>query len=196
MVGTAANCTTAATITANSAVLLKGVYDLPREDDLSQISDANATGAGGPRRLENDPAKITRGGLDGGGTDPGLDLDLSKGYWQIPLEECSQAKTAFLTPWWLYKFVHVPFGLSGTTATFQRLMGRLLAPHQEFMAAYIDDVVVYSGSWKEHLQPLNAILQELQSVGLMANPKKCTVGQRDPLLRIMHRLRANLATNR
>ncbi|KYO17245.1 hypothetical protein Y1Q_0017692 [Alligator mississippiensis] len=69
-------------------------------------------------------------------------LDLSKGYWQIPMEEHAQEKVAFATPWGLYKFMHVPFGLHGAVATFQRLMDKVLSPYQDYEAAYIDDVVV------------------------------------------------------
>lgn len=100
-------------------------------------------------------------------------LDLTKGYWQIPLAAEAQAKTAFATPFGLYQFRNMLFGLHGAAATFQRLMNRILRNHQNYAAAYIDDIIVFSNSWEEHLEHLAAILEALRQVGLMANPKKC-----------------------
>ncbi len=74
-----------------------------------------------------------------------------KGYWQVPLTEKAKAKTAFVTPFGLYHFNVMPFCLQGAPATFQRLMDRVLQGLEEFSAAYLDDVVVYSTSWKDHL---------------------------------------------
>nr|XP_043896844.1 uncharacterized protein LOC122778812 [Solea senegalensis] len=69
-------------------------------------------------------------------------LDLTKGYWQIPLSLESREKTAFSTPYGLYQFVTLPFGLFGAPATFQRLMDRVLRPHSAYAAAYLDDVIL------------------------------------------------------
>ncbi len=68
-------------------------------------------------------------------------LDLTKGYWQIPLTRSSREKTAFSTP-------AMPFGLHGAPAAFQRLMDQVLCPHHEYAAAYIDDVAIYSSTWR------------------------------------------------
>lgn len=70
----------------------------------------------------------------------------------------------------------MPFRLSGAAATFQRLVDWVLAPHQEYTPVYIDDIVVCTESWDQHLCALRAILQELRQVGLTANPKKCALG--------------------
>lgn len=53
-------------------------------------------------------------------------LDLTKGYWQVPLSPESKEKTAFPTPEVLYHYVCLPFGLHGAPATIQRLMDRIL----------------------------------------------------------------------
>ncbi|KYO29204.1 hypothetical protein Y1Q_0009973 [Alligator mississippiensis] len=81
-------------------------------------------------------------------------LDLAKGYWQIPVAKEDQPKTAFGTPRELYEFVRMPFGLHGAAATFQRLMDRILAPHAEYAAAYIDDIVIYTWTWAQHKRAL------------------------------------------
>ncbi|XP_075768997.1 uncharacterized protein LOC142821566 [Pelodiscus sinensis] len=106
-------------------------------------------------------------------------LDMTKGYWQIPLTPASKEKTTFPTPWGLFQFVTMPFGLHGAAATFQRLMDRLLQPHHAYAAAYIDDVVIYSPTWTAHLQHLEAILKSLKEAGLTANPRKCQLGRRE-----------------
>ncbi|KYO47687.1 hypothetical protein Y1Q_0019774 [Alligator mississippiensis] len=88
-------------------------------------------------------------------------LDLAKGYWQIPLRTANCAKTAFGTPWGLFKFVRMPFGLNGAAAIFQRLMEMLLAPHAAYVAAYIDDIIIFTSSWEQHLEALRAVLREI-----------------------------------
>ncbi|KYO21829.1 hypothetical protein Y1Q_0000515 [Alligator mississippiensis] len=106
-------------------------------------------------------------------------LDLAKGYWQIPVAPADQPKTAFGTPWGLYKFVRMPFGLHGVAATFQRLIDQLLAPHAGYATAYIDDINIYSPTWAHHKQAIRAILSELRQAGLTANPQKCSLAKRE-----------------
>ncbi|XP_058888002.1 uncharacterized protein LOC131738165 isoform X1 [Acipenser ruthenus] len=100
-------------------------------------------------------------------------LDLTKGYWQIPLTRSSREKTAFSTPEGLFHFKTMPFGLHGAPAAFQRLMDQVLRPHHEYAAAYIDDVVIYSSTWREHLARVAAVLQSLRAARLTANLRKC-----------------------
>ena len=104
-------------------------------------------------------------------------LDLTKGYWQIPLSPESKEKTAFSAPDGLYQFRTLPFGLFGAPATFQRLMDRVLRPHAAFAAAYLDDVIIHSDNWAQHLRHVAAVLESLRQAGLTANPKKCTIGR-------------------
>ncbi|KYO43699.1 hypothetical protein Y1Q_0013688 [Alligator mississippiensis] len=106
-------------------------------------------------------------------------LDLAKGYWQILVAKEDRLKTAFGAPWGLYKFVRMPFGLHGGSATFQRLMDQILAPHAEYVAVYIDDIVIYSRTWEQHKSALRAILTELRHAGLTANPRKCALAQKE-----------------
>ena len=70
-------------------------------------------------------------------------LDLTKGYCQVPVATKDQYKTAFITLWGLYDFKVMPFGLSGTPASFQKLMDTILRGSQEYYSqAYFDDVVI------------------------------------------------------
>ena len=98
-------------------------------------------------------------------------LDLTKGYWQV--EKTAQAKTAFRTPFGLYQFRRMPFGLQGAPSTFQRMMDSLLVGMQDFAAAYLDDLVIISRSWPEHLLHLRRVLQKLWEADLTVKQKKC-----------------------
>ncbi|KAI2645187.1 Retrovirus-related Pol polyprotein from transposon 17.6 [Labeo rohita] len=100
-------------------------------------------------------------------------LDLTKGYWQVPLTQTAKEKTAFTTPSGHWQYRSLPFGLHGAPATFQRMMDILLRPHQNYAAAYLDDVVVHSEAWEDHLDRLRRVLSELRRAGLTANPRKC-----------------------
>ena len=79
-------------------------------------------------------------------------LDLNKGYWEVPVEETSQSKTAFATPFGLYEFITMPFGLQGAPATFQRLMNKIPRGVEKYASTYIDDVAIYSETWEDHLK--------------------------------------------
>ena len=100
-------------------------------------------------------------------------LDLTRGYWQMPVFDNDRHKTAFTTPFGLYQFKTMPFGLQGVPATFQRMMDRLIQGLEGFTAAYLDDLVVYSSTWEEHLQHLRQVFSCLQEASLTAKPKKC-----------------------
>lgn len=103
-------------------------------------------------------------------------LDLTKGYWQVPLTPRARPKTAFATPDGLFQYRVLPFGVHGAPATFQRLMDQVLRPLRSFAAAYLDDIVVHSATWVQHLEHLEAVLGALRRAGLTANAKKCRLG--------------------
>jgi len=71
----------------------------------------------------------------------------------------------------------MPFGLSGASATFQRMMNGLLQGKGQFVAAYLDNLVVYSETWKEHCH-LGQVLLRLRENDLTAKPAKCQFGMR------------------
>lgn len=77
-------------------------------------------------------------------------LDLTKGYWQIPVTPMDKEKTAFGMHWGLFQFNRMPFGLHGAAASFQCLMDRTLAPHQTYADAYINDIIIFSADREPH----------------------------------------------
>ena len=103
-------------------------------------------------------------------------LDLSRGYWQVPVPEESRPLTAFVTPFGQYQFRVMPFGLSGAPATFQRLMDQVKRGLEEFCAAYLDDVVLFSTTWEDHLTNVRMVLGRLRQAGSTAKPRKCQFG--------------------
>ncbi|CAM4570650.1 unnamed protein product [Lepidochelys olivacea] len=78
-------------------------------------------------------------------------LDLTKGYWQVPLDQSAKERSAFLTHVGLYEFNVLPFGLRNAPATFQKLVDGLLAGLGKYAVAYLDHVAIFSDSWAEHL---------------------------------------------
>lgn len=102
-------------------------------------------------------------------------FDLAKGYWQIPMEEGSKEKTAFSCASGLFQFRFMPFGLKTAAATFTKLMRRVLEgiAHVEH---YIDDILVATDTWEEHLQVLETLFQRLRAANLTVKPTKCEIG--------------------
>ena len=103
-------------------------------------------------------------------------LDLTRGYWQVPVAKEARHKTAFVTPFGLYHFNVMPFGLQGAPATFQRLMDGVIRGLEGRCAAYLDDLIIFSHSWAEHLVHIREVLSRLQGAGLTAKPSKCHFG--------------------
>uniref|UniRef100_A0A1X7T3B8 Reverse transcriptase domain-containing protein n=1 Tax=Amphimedon queenslandica TaxID=400682 RepID=A0A1X7T3B8_AMPQE len=101
-------------------------------------------------------------------------LDLAKGYWQVPVNEKDREKTAFTSPRGLYQFKTMPFGLSGAPATFQRMMDEILRGTETFAGVYLDDIVIHSSIWRDHLNQLTDVLKRLDDAGLTIKLKKCT----------------------
>ena len=93
-------------------------------------------------------------------------LDLARGYWQVPVADVDTHKTAFTSPFGLYQFCVMAFRLNGASASFQRLMNEVVRDLEKFAHAYLDDLVVFSDTWTEHLIHLETILEKLQKFGL------------------------------
>ena len=70
----------------------------------------------------------------------------------------------------------MPFGLQGAPAIFQRMMDKMIRGMGEFAASYLDDLVIYSRTWEEHLSHIRQVLQRLRDAGLTAKARKCQFG--------------------
>jgi len=102
-------------------------------------------------------------------------IDLSKGYWQVPLPEDCKQFTAFTTLQGLFQFKVMPFGLVNAPATFSRMMRKLLKG-MDNVENFIDDVIVYTDTWDYHVKLVKDVLQRLKDANLTMRPSKCFVG--------------------
>lgn len=102
-------------------------------------------------------------------------LDLKSGFYQIPIRDADKPKTAFVTPFGLYQFNVLPMGLKNSPPTFQKVMTDTLKSCRLFSLVYLDDIIVFSRSFDEHLYHLECVLAALQSKNLILNPPKCVL---------------------
>ncbi|XP_069976068.1 uncharacterized protein [Penaeus vannamei] len=103
-------------------------------------------------------------------------IDLLKGYWQIPLTERAKRIFAFVTPDGLYQYCVLPFGLRTAPATFQRLINSIIAGI-DGCKAYLNDVIIYANSWKDHVAKLQALFDRLTKANLTINLAKSDFAQ-------------------
>ena len=95
--------------------------------------------------------------------------------------------TTFVSTFGKYSFKRMPFGLKNAPATFQHLMSKVLAKCGGFASSYIDDVLIYSASWEEHLGHIKVVLSVLKEAGLTAKPSKCQWARKH-LIYLGHRI--------
>ena len=101
-------------------------------------------------------------------------LDALSGFTQLELDPDDIEKTAFRTHRGLFQFRRMPFGLRNGPAIFQRVMQNILAPYLWlFCLVYIDDIVVYSKSYEEHIDHLDKVLEAVERSGITLSPNKC-----------------------
>ena len=104
-------------------------------------------------------------------------LDLSKGFYQIGIDEEAKDRTAFITPFGKFRFNRMPFGLRNAPAIFQRCMEVVLRGCYEWSAPYIDDIIVFSKNGVEHVNHLREVLGVLGSNGLTIKEEKYSFGR-------------------
>ncbi len=105
-------------------------------------------------------------------------LDLRKGYYQIPVQEGNFLKAAVITPFGLWEFLRMSFGLRNAGQSFQRFMEEVLSG-LDFAFCYLDDILIGSSSTEEHMQHLHLVLQRLQEYGLVLNMEKCELARQE-----------------
>ena len=98
-------------------------------------------------------------------------FDLLKGFWQVPLTDRAKEVSAFATPNGLYQYKVMPFGMKNSPATFQRLVNNVICG-LDGCDAYIDDVIIYSDSWSDHLQRIRQFFDRLSKAKLTVNLAK------------------------
>ncbi|GAQ87978.1 putative retrotransposon protein [Klebsormidium nitens] len=99
-------------------------------------------------------------------------LDLRWGYHQVAIDEKDYCKTAFWGPRGLYERVVMPFGLKNAPAFFQRMLDTTLRAQFEFCRCYIDDLIIFSKSFDEHLVHLRAVFEQLHRKRIRCHPPK------------------------
>lgn len=101
-------------------------------------------------------------------------LDLKSGYHQVSVKASDRDKTAFTTPFGTYRFIRMPFGLRNAPATFQRLMNKFKTGLPDiFILVYLDDIIVISSSFVEHINNLRKVFDRLDYFKLRLNRQKC-----------------------
>ncbi|CAF1400609.1 unnamed protein product, partial [Adineta ricciae] len=134
-----------------NAITIKDAFPLPRIDEIfDQLTDAKY---------------YTK-------------FDFKSGYFQVPLSKEDRPKTAFSTRDNHYQFTVLPQGITNGPATFQRIINHILGPTRwKYALAYIDDVIIYSTTFNEHVTHLNEICQILRNARFRLNPEKCEVAR-------------------
>ena len=102
-------------------------------------------------------------------------IDMKAGYHQVTVEESHKCRTAFTVgPLGFFEYNKMPFGLSNSPATYQRLMEECLGPlNMKICVIYLDDLIIFSDSFEQHLERLDIVLTRLRECNLKLSPDKC-----------------------
>ena len=104
-------------------------------------------------------------------------VDCKSAFWMVPMAPEDRSKTAFINPQGLYEFNVMPFGLTNAPATLQRLMDSLLdGLIGNTCCIYLDDCLICSETFDDHLLHLRQVLQRYCDAGLKANPRQAILG--------------------
>ncbi|RVW20599.1 Retrovirus-related Pol polyprotein from transposon 17.6 [Vitis vinifera] len=116
-------------------------------------------------------------------------LDLRSGYYQLRIAERDEPKTTCVTRYGSYEFLVMPFGLTNAPATFYTLMNKIFHPYlDKFVVVYLDDIVIYSNTLKEHVEHLRKVFKILRQNELYMKNEKCSFA-REEVSFLGHRIR-------
>lgn len=105
-------------------------------------------------------------------------IDLQSGFWQVPVATEDKDKTCFVTPFGTFRFNRMPFGLKNAPMTFARLMDRFRAGlGDRAVFAYLDDILVLSDTFEQHIEDISAVFERLRQFNLRARREKCVFGR-------------------
>jgi hypothetical protein len=102
-------------------------------------------------------------------------IDLKAAFNLLRVAEGHEWKTAFRTPWGLYEYLVMPFGIANALACFQRFIQFVLRELLNVSCfVYIDDILIFSKTWEEHQTHVIQVLERLKEHSLFASPEKCS----------------------
>ena len=100
-------------------------------------------------------------------------FDIIAAFNKLRMDPGSEDLTTFITSMGSYKYCVLPFGLTNGPASYQHYMNDTLLPYlNDFVQAYLDDIIIYSKTWKEHTQHVHIVLARLCEAGLQVDIKK------------------------
>ena len=104
-----------------------------------------------------------------------ITIDMKSGYHQVSVEDSHKCRTAFTVgPLGFYEYNKMPFGLSDSPATYQLMMEKCLGPYNmKICVIYLDDLIIFSYSFEQHLERLDMVLTRLKQCNLKLSAETC-----------------------
>jgi hypothetical protein len=107
-------------------------------------------------------------------------LDATSGYWQVPIEETTQSLVAFKCSFGTFKWTRLPFGLVNAPSHYNRWMTEVL--HGLGVKRYVDDIIIASATWEEHVEKLRQVLSRCREHGVKLKPSKSHIGMKEVMV--------------